>query len=286
MTAQTAASKEGKVQSRPHPWGRLALRSIAIAYLSIFLIIPLLVILQDAFRKGIGEFWRQISLPAASHALWLTLWTAGIMTLINTIMGVLTAFVLVRFEFPGKRFLNGVIDLPLAIPTLVTGVMLVILFGPQETLGAWLKQKFDLSIIFAPPGIILALLFLTMPFVVRSVQPVLMDLDRDQEHAASTLGAGGWTVFHRILLPPLTLPILTGALLCFARAIGEFGSIVIVAGNIPFRTQTAAVYVFGEVESENRLGASAVSIVMIAIALSLLLIANYLRQRSNRGSEV
>ena len=109
-----------------------------------------------------------------------------------------------------------------------------------------------------------------------------MDLDRAQEHAASTLGAGGWTIFRRILLPPLRLPIITGALLCFARAIGEFGSIVIVAGNIPFRTQTAAVYVFGEVESENRLGASAVSIVMIAVALSLLLVANYLRMRSNR----
>ena len=123
-----------------------------------------------------------------------------------------------------------------------------------------------------------------MPFVVRSVQPVLMHLDRAQEHAASTLGAGGWTIFRRIILPPLTLPIITGALLCFARAIGEFGSIVIVAGNIPFRTQTAAVYVFGEVESENRLGASAISIVMIAIALSLLLIANFLRLRSNKES--
>jgi len=287
MAAETTTVVESKFSSRPHPWGRWILRSIAIGYLSIFLIVPLLVIVQDAFRQGLGEFWRQVSLPVASHALWLTIWTAGVMTLINTVMGILTAFVLVRFEFPGKRLLNGVIDLPLAIPTLVTGVMLVILFGPQQTLGAWLKQKYDLSIIFASPGIILALLFLTMPFMVRAVQPVLMDLDRDQEHAASTLGAGGFTIFHRILLPPLTLPIVTGALLCFARAIGEFGSIVIVAGNIPFRTQTAAVYVFGEVESENRLGASAVSIVMIVISLGLLLIANYLRQRSNtnKGAE-
>jgi len=287
MAAETTTVVESKFSSRPHPWGRWILRSIAIGYLSIFLIVPLLVIVQDAFRQGLGEFWRQVSLPVASHALWLTIWTAGVMTLINTVMGILTAFVLVRFEFPGKRLLNGVIDLPLAIPTLVTGVMLVILFGPQQTLGAWLKQKYDLSIIFASPGIILALLFLTMPFMVRAVQPVLMDLDRDQEHAASTLGAGGFTIFRRILLPPLTLPIVTGALLCFARAIGEFGSIVIVAGNIPFRTQTAAVYVFGEVESENRLGASAVSIVMIVISLGLLLIANYLRQRSNtnKGAE-
>jgi sulfate transport system permease protein len=248
------------------------------------LIIPLLVIVQDGFRAGLGEFWRQVTLPAAWHALQLTLWTATVMTVINTTMGMLTAFVLVRYDFPGKRILNGIIDLPLAIPTLVTGVMLVILFGPQEVLGAWLQEQFDFSVIFAPPGIILALLFLTFPFVVRSVQPVLMELDRAQEHAAATLGAGGWTIFRRIILPPLTLPVITGALLSFARAIGEFGSIVIVAGNIPFRSQTAAVYVFGEVESENRLGASAVSIVMVAIAFGLLIFANYLRRRANKES--
>jgi sulfate/thiosulfate transport system permease protein len=168
----------------------------------------------------------------------------------------------------------------LAIPTLVTGVMLVILFGPQEAVGAWLKEQFDISIIFAPPGIILALMFITFPFVVRSVQPVLLELDTAQERAAETLGAGGWTIFWRIILPPLTLPILTGALLSFARAIGEFGSIVIVAGNIPLVSQTAAVYVYGEVESENRLGASAMSAVMIAIAFSLMMLADYLRKSS------
>jgi sulfate transport system permease protein len=283
-SSQTSLSAEKKDLRRPLPWGRWTLRLIAISYLVIMLVIPLLIILHDAFREGMGEFWRQVTLPPASHALKLTLWTAAVMTIINTVMGVLTAFVLVRYHFPGKQLLNGMIDLPLAIPTLVTGVMLVILFGPQEALGAWLKEKFDFSIIFAPPGIILALLFLTMPFVVRSVQPVLMDLDRTQEYAASTLGAEGLTIFRRTILPPLTLPIITGALLCFARAVGEFGSIVIVAGNIPFRTQTAAVYVFGEVESENRLGASAVSIAMIAISLSLLLIANYLRRRSEKES--
>jgi sulfate/thiosulfate transport system permease protein len=285
MEVQTTITPVSRNQGRSLPWGRWTLRTISIGYLTVMLIIPLLVIMQDAFQQGIGEFWRQVTLPAAAHALKLTLWTAAVMTIINTVMGIMTAFVLVRFDFPGKRLLNGIIDLPLAIPTLVTGVMLVILFGPQQALGAWLKDTLGLSIIFAPPGIIWALLFLTMPFVVRSVQPVLMDLDRTQEHAASTLGAGGWTIFRRILLPPLTLPVITGALLCFARAIGEFGSIVIVAGNIPFRTQTAAVYVFGEVESENRLGASAVSIVMIAIALGLLLIANYLRLRSKKDSE-
>ena len=266
------------------PWGHWGVRSIALTYLSMLLIIPLLVILRDGTRQGLDELWRQVTLPAAWHALKLTLWTAALMTVINTIMGTLTAFVLVRYDFPGKRILNAVIDLPLAIPTLVTGIMLVILFGPQEALGAWLKEQFDLSVIFAPTGIILALLFLTFPFVVRSVQPVLLELDRAQEHAAATLGAGGWTIFRRIILPPLTLPIVTGALLSFARAIGEFGSIVIVAGNIPLVSQTAAVYVFGEVESENRLGASAISIVMVGIAFTLMMFADFLRRRSRTNS--
>jgi len=280
LNLSTTVSSSEKKTKVSIPWGRWGVRSVALAYLAVLLIIPLLVIVQDGTREGLAELWRQVTLPAAWAALKLTLWTAAVMTVINTIMGTLTAFVLVRYDFPGKRILNGIIDLPLAIPTLVTGVMLVILFGPQEALGAWLKDRLGISIIFAPPGIILALLFLTFPFVVRSVQPVLLELDLAQEHAAATLGAGGWTIFRRIIIPPLTLPIVTGALLSFARAIGEFGSIVIVAGNIPLVSQTAAVYVFGEVESENRLGASAMSILMVGIAFSLMMFADYLRKRS------
>lgn len=281
MNLSTTISSSNKKTGVPRPWRRWGVRSVALAYLTVLLVIPLLVILRDGTQEGLAELWRQVTLPTAWHALKLTLWTSAVMTVINTIMGTLTAFVLVRYDFPVKRTLNGIIDLPLAIPTLVTGVMLVILFGPQEALGAWLKEQFDISIIFAPPGIILALLFLTFPFVVRSVQPVLLELDLTQEHAAATLGADGWTIFQHIILPPLTLPIVTGALLSFARAIGEFGSIVIVAGNIPLVSQTAAVYVFGEVESENRLGASAMSIVMVAIAFSLMMFAEFLRKRSS-----
>jgi sulfate transport system permease protein len=266
----------------PYPWGRWSLRAAALGYLLVMLIIPLAVIFQDGLREGLSGFWEQVTLPIAWSALKLTLWTSAVMTVINTVMGTLTAYVLVRYEFPGKSVLNSVIDLPLAIPTLVTGVMLVILFGPQEALGAWLKESLGLSIIFAPPGIVLALLFITFPFVVRAVQPVLIDLDRAQEDAAATLGAKGWTVFRRITLPPLILPLASGALLSFARAIGEFGAIVIVAGNIPLYSQTAAVYVLGEVESENRLGASAVSMVMVAIAFSLILLVGWLQRRRNK----
>jgi sulfate/thiosulfate transport system permease protein len=273
------------VRTTPLPWSQWGIRAAALSYLAIMLLIPLAVIFHDGLREGLVVLWSQISRPAAWHALKLTLWTSALMTVINSVMGLLTAFVLVRYQFPGKSIVNAIVDLPLAIPTLVTGVMLVVLFGPQQTLGAWLREQFGFSIIFAPPGIIIALLFITFPFVVRAVQPVLINLDRVQEQAAATLGASGWTIFWRIILPPLLFPIASGAILSFARAIGEFGAIVIVAGNIPLYSQTAAVYVLGEVESENRLGASAISLVMVSIAFGLMLVVDYLQKRARKQTK-
>lgn len=263
-------------------WGRWSVRTAALTYLVVMLVIPLVVIFRDGLQQGWTGLWSTISQPAAWHALTLTLWTAIVMVVINTVTGTLTAYVLVRYEFPGKALFNALVDLPLAIPTLVTGVMLVVLFGPQQTLGAWLGQELGLRIIFAPPGIILALLFITFPFVVRTVQPVLLGLDTEQEQAAATLGAGAWTIFRRITLPTLALPMTTGALLSFARAIGEFGSIIIVAGNIPLYSQTAAIYIFGQVESENRLGASAMSIALVCIAFTLILLVDRLQHRRQK----
>jgi sulfate/thiosulfate transport system permease protein len=270
----------------PHPaalpWGRYSVRALALTYLSVMLIVPLLIIFQDGLSAGVEGMWRSVTQPVARSALWLTLWTAAIMALINAVMGTLTAYVLVRYQFRGRALLNGLVDLPFAIPTLVTGVMLVVLYGPQSAIGGWLNRELGWRIIFAPPGIILALLFVSFPFVVRAVQPVLEHLDRDQEEAAATLGAGPWTIFRRVVLPEIALPLATGTLLSFARAIGEFGAIVIVAGNIPFRSQTAAVYVLGEIESENRRGASAMSVVMLAIAFGLVLLVDALQRRRRR----
>lgn len=266
------------------PWGRYSVRATALTYLLILLIIPLAVIFQDGLSAGLGGLWRAVSVPVARSALWLTLWTAAIMALINAVMGTLTAYVLVRYRFAGKGLLNGIVDLPFSIPTLVTGVMLVVLYGPQSAVGSWLDNQLGWRIIFAPPGIILALLFVTFPFVVRAVQPVLASLDLDQEEAAATLGAGPWLIFRRVVLPAVALPLTTGTLLSFARAIGEFGAIVIVAGNIPFRSQTAAVYVLGEIESENRRGASAMSVVMLVLAFSLVLLVDLIQRRGRRES--
>jgi sulfate/thiosulfate transport system permease protein len=275
------------VQNTPRrvPWGRWGIQSAAWTYVTLMLLIPLAVIFQDGLRDGLGSLWQSVTSPIAWSALRLTLWTSALMAVVNAIMGTLTAFVLVRYNFPGKGLLNAIVDLPLAIPTLVTGVMLVVLYGPQSFIGAWLKEQMNWKIIFAPPGIVLALLFVNFPFVVRAVQPVLQSLDRESEEAAATLGAGSATIFWRVTLPALWLPIASGALLSFARAIGEFGAIVIVAGNIPLRSQTAAVYVFGEVESANRQGASAMSIVMLSLAFTLVLFVDWLRKRGRKESE-
>ena len=281
MTA-SATTLTARETPRRAPLGRWGVQSAAFTYLTVMLIIPLAVIFADGLRGGLVTLWQSISSPIAWSALRLTLWTAAVMALINAVMGTLTAYVLVRYTFPGKGLLNAIVDLPLAIPTLVTGVMLVVLYGPQTFVGSWLAGATGWKIIFDWPGIILALLFINFPFVVRAVQPVLESLDRESEEAAATLGAGALTIFWRVTLPALWLSIATGALLSFARAIGEFGAIVIVSGNIPLKSQTAAVYVLGQVESANRQGASAMSVVMLSLAFTLILLVDRLRRRGRK----
>ena len=267
-----------RVAAVPLHWGRLGLRGIAITYLGLMIVLPLTAIVKTGVAGGPAAFWSDVSNPVAFASLRLTLIVAVVMTVINAVMGTLTAYALVRYQFPGRRMLDAVADASFAIPTLVTGVMLVVLFGPQTTLGAWLGAH-GMQIIFAKPGIVIALLFVTYPFVIRTVQPVLLELSLDQEEAAHTIGASKWLAFRAIVLPTLAPAIITGSLLSFARALGEFGSIVVVAGNIPQRTLTAPVYLFGQIESQNVRGASAVSVVLLALSFSLMIIADLLRNR-------
>lgn len=279
---RTLLAAPPQVRQARQPWGTLGLRLTAILYLSIMLLLPLAAVLTDGLEGGLTGLWSDISRPAAMAALRLSLWTAAVMTVINTVMGVLTAYVLVRYRFPGRSLFNALIDIPFAIPTLVTGVMLVVLYGPQTAFGGFLKEQFGWDIIFAPPGIVLALLFISFPFVVRAVQPVLMEIDLDHEDAAATMGATGWMTFRRVLLPALAPAIATGALLSFARALGEFGSIVVVAGNIPLRSQTAAVYVLSQIESDSQRSASAMSVVLLAISFSLVFVVDWIQRRQER----
>lgn len=261
-------------------WSALLLRAIALGYVGLFVVLPLVALCGRAFAPGLAAIWASLRQPEALFSLWLTVRLAAIMIVINTVMGTLTAWVLVRHTFPGRGFVNALIDLPFAIPTIVTGLMLVVLYGPQGSIGTFLNTH-GIEVIYARPGIVLALLFVTLPFVVRAVQPVLMELDLDMEEAAATLGASRWTVFRRVLLPSLLPAILTGAALSFSRALGEFGSVIMVAGNIPLRTQTAPVYIYGEIESDNPAGALAVSVALLAGSLAVL-VALHLLQRLGR----
>jgi len=263
--------------------GAWSLRLMAISYLALFILVPLVVIMIQGFHEGIESFINNVTRPAALHALGLTLSTAAIMVVINAIMGTLTAYVLVAYKFPGKALLNVIVDLPLAIPPLVTGVMLVLLYGPQTVIGTFFSQL-GIKIIYAPPGIIIALLFLAYPSVIRAVQPIMAALDANQQEAAHTLGASGWTTFRRVIFPELAPAILTGSLVSFARSLGEFGSAIIVAGNIPLKTQTATVYVYGQVEGDNLAAASAVSCILLFIAFGVTLLVDLALRREPQGA--
>ncbi len=281
MSALVNPDQSAKPWARPKAslaWGKWGLRVVAVTYLLVMIVLPLSAIFRDGLRDGLRVFYQDLTQPTALAALKLTLVTALVVTLINAVMGTLTAYALVRYKFPGKSLFNALIDMPFAIPTLVTGVMLVALYGPQRTLGAWLNAQ-GLQIIFATPGIVLALLVITYPFVIRTVQPVLMETELGQEEAAYTIGASKWTTFRRVLLPSLLPAILTGALLSFGRALGEFGSIAVVAGNIPGRTLTAPVYIYGQIESQNQRGASSMSILLLTISFLLILLVDWLQSR-------
>jgi sulfate transport system permease protein len=278
--AANSKPEDGLARRPPVSFGTWGLRLASISYLALFILVPLTVISVEGLRNGLDMFWTSITRPVTLNAVGLTLWTAGVMAIINTVMGTLTAYVLVNYKFPGKALFNMLVDLPFAIPTLVTGVMLVLLYGPQTAIGGFFEKQLGIRIIFAPLGIVLALLFVSYPFVIRTVQPVLVALDNTQEEAAHTLGASSWITFRRIIFPAIRPAMITGALLSFARALGEFGAIVIVSGNIPMRSQTAAVYVYGQIEGGNTQAASSVSVVLLLFAFTITIgVDALLRQR-------
>jgi sulfate transport system permease protein len=248
-----------------------------MAYLSIVALIPLAAVVLKSFESGTDSFWNAVSSPQAVAALKLTLIASLIVVAINALAGTLIAWVLVRDEFPGKSIVNSLIDLPFALPTIVAGLTLLAFYGPDSPVG--------INVAFTRVAVVMALLFVTLPFVVRAVQPVLLELDREMEQAAESLGADRRTVFLRIILPNLTPAIIAGAGLAFARAVGEFGALVLVAGNLPFETQAASYFIFSQVESDNPVGASAVSVVLLVLALGVLLIFGWLSKRALRHEE-
>jgi sulfate transport system permease protein len=243
-------------------------------YLTALVLLPVAALVLKATEGGLGAFWRDINRPEALAAIKLTLITSAIAVCLNAVLGTVLAWVMVRDEFPGRRFVNALIDLPFALPTIVAGVVLLALYGNKSPVGV--------NIAFTRASVVLALLFVTLPFVVRSVQPVLLELDESAEEAAASLGASSATVLRRIVLPSLAPAILSGMALSFARAIGEYGSLVLITGNLPFKTEAGSVYIFGQIENESLGSAAAVSVLLLAAALVVLALLGLLERRISR----
>ncbi|MER2222283.1 MAG: sulfate ABC transporter permease subunit CysT [Rhodococcus sp. (in: high G+C Gram-positive bacteria)] len=250
---------------------------VATLWLSVIVLLPLAALTATAFDEGISGFWDAVTAPVALVSLRVTLFVSIIVALINVVMGTIIAWVLVRDEFPGKRIVNSMIDLPFALPTIVASIVLLSLYGPQSPI--------DIHLNATQPGLIVALAFVTLPFVVRSVQPVLMEVDREVEEAAASLGASNWTIFRSVVLPTLAPAVISGAGLAFARAIGEYGSVVLIGGNIPRVTQMTSQFIQQQIEIDRPTNAAAVSVALLAIAFVTLFVLRIFASRGQRREE-
>ena len=254
---------------------RIALRSVALGYLFALLVIPVGMVFYRAFEHGFGTAWDAVTTPPAQHAFFLTITVALIAVPANAIFGVLTAWLLAHYDFRGKRVLDVLIDLPFAVSPVVVGLSLILVWGRD----GWFPST---EVIFSTPGIVLATIFVSLPFVVREVLPVLEEEGTDQEQAAATLGARGWQVFWRITLPTIRWGLTYGVILSTARAIGEFGAVAVVSGKIQGRTETLTLYVEDRFQSLDLTGAYAAGVVLALLGVSVLAIMTLLQRRHGR----
>ncbi|MBP2114696.1 sulfate ABC transporter permease subunit CysT [Paenibacillus sp. FSL P2-0089] len=255
----------------------------SVLYLSLVVLLPLSALLFNSTGLSWAKFWDVATDARVLASYRVSLSTAGAAALINVFLGLLLAWVLVRYEFPGKRIFDALIDLPFALPTAVAGVSLTALYSQNGWIGS-LLTPLGFKVAFTPLGITLALMFIGIPFVVRTVQPVLEDLDRDMEEAAATLGAGRGRTFLRIVLPELLPPLLTGFALAFARGIGEYGSVVFISGNMPMRTEIAPLLIMSKLEQFDYAGATAVALILLLLSFLMLLVINSLQHWARRSS--
>ncbi|MEV0234563.1 sulfate ABC transporter permease subunit CysT [Nonomuraea sp. NPDC050786] len=270
MSTQTVVSRGALSQKRGTALGLGA----AVLYLSLIVLIPLAAVVLRSQERGLAYFWEAVTTPDAWAALSLTIGASAVVAVINLFMGTVIAWVLVRDRFPGKAVVDTLIDLPFALPTIVAGLVLLALYGPKSPLGV--------DVAYSRAGVVLALLFVTLPFVVRTVQPVLLELDRDMEQAAASLGASTAQIFRRVILPNLVPAMLSGTALAFSRSMAEIGSVVLISGNLPFKTQVASVQIFGQIETDNPVGAAAVSTVLLVVALVTLVLLDLLQRWGSR----
>ncbi len=253
--------------------GRLGL-GITLLWFSLLVLIPLSAVLVTASEGGWSNFWRVVTTEQTAHAIQLTVTAALVVTVINIFAGTVIAWVLVRDQFPGKALLELIIDIPFALPTIVAGLVLLSLYGNDSPLGLHLANTSG--------AVYLAFLFVTLPFVVRMVQPVLQELDRDVEEAAASLGASRLLTFRRIILPSLAPAIAAGAALSFARAVGEYGSLVLLSGNLPFESEVASVRILSAIENDNPAGAAAIATLLLVISLAVIIALDVIQRRVAR----
>jgi sulfate transport system permease protein len=266
--------------SRPARWG---LRSIALLYLAALLIVPVGLIFYRTFEHGLSQPIEAVTSADGLHAFWLTILCVGIAVPLNTIFGVITALVLVRQDFRGKSLVNALIDVPFAISPVIIGLALLLVYAPRNSwFGGWLMDQ-GVQVIFSVPGMVLATIFVSLPFVVREVMPVLQEIGTDQEEAAETLGATPWQTFWRVTLPAIRWGVTYGVVLATARALGEFGAVSVVAGNISGKTQTLPLFVKTQFDNIDLAGAYAAGIVLAILAITVLFTMNYLQKRSARS---
>lgn len=247
---------------------------LAMLWFSLLVLIPLLAVVVTASTGGWSHFWDSVTSEQTAAAIRLTVGTALVVTVVDVVMGTLIAWVLVRDRFFGQRALEVLIDIPFALPTIVAGLVLLSLYGPDSPLGV--------NIANTRTAVFLAFLFVTVPFVVRTVQPVLAELDRDVEEAAASLGASRFTTFRRIILPSLTPAIAAGAALSFARAVSEYGSLVLLSGNLPMRTEVTSVRILGSIENDNLDSAAAVAAVLLVISFAVIVVLDVIQRRVMR----
>lgn len=263
---------------RRPPVGRWLLTAAVLAWVGLMILVPAGALLRAAVGPGLGVFWESVRSPDALRAFGLTIGLALVATVVNTIFGVAFAIVLVRRDFWGKSLADGLVDLPFAVSPVIAGLMLVVLYGPASWLGGWLGGQ-GFRVVYAWPGMVLANLFVTLPFVVREVVPVLREFGVDQEEVAHTLGAGRWTTFWRVTLPSIRWGLAYGVTLTIGRSLGEFGALLVVSGNILGRTQTATLFVHDQIEGFAPEGSYAVSVVLAGTSFLLLLGMEAVRKR-------
>jgi len=260
------------------------MRTVALTYLALLLVIPLVMIFVKTFEDGLTEPIDAITSPDGLHAFWMTILCVAIAVPLNTVFGVLAALVLVRHRFPGRGLIDSLINLPFAVSPVVIGLALFLVYGVDGFIGGPLSDA-GIEIIFSTPGLVLATVFVSLPFVVREVQPVLQEIGTDQEQAAQTLGANAWQTFWRVTLPSIRWGVTYGVVLATARALGEFGAVAVVSGRISGQTETLPLFVQNEYDNFNLAGAYAAAILLAILAISVLVSINFLRRRSPGDSD-